>query len=86
MFGGMTDLWLTRRTISPTPHGGTLVPGGATFRVWAPCASAIIVSGDFNGWKQDVGSGLGQIDGGHSAGFVSGVKYLFFVGVGTSGY
>jgi 1,4-alpha-glucan branching enzyme len=27
------------------PIGGTLVPGGATFRVWAPRANAVHVSG-----------------------------------------
>jgi 1,4-alpha-glucan branching enzyme len=71
--------------------GGTLAPGGATFRVWAPRASAVHVSGVFNGWKQDAGSSLGQIGGGHWATFVPGLKdgdqYLFYVnGTGSSGY
>jgi 1,4-alpha-glucan branching enzyme len=77
--------------LANAPMGGTLVPGGATFRVWAPRANAVYVSGDFNGWKQDGGSSLRQIGGGHWASFVSGIKdgdqYLFYVnGVGTSGY
>ena len=77
--------------LANAPMGGTLVPGGATFRIWAPRANAVCVSGDFNGWKQDGGSSLRQIGGGHWASFVSGVKdgdqYLFYVnGVGTSGY
>ena len=73
------------------PMGGTLVPGGATFRIWAPRANTVCVSGDFNGWKQDVESSLRQIGGGHWATFVPGAKdgdqYLFYInGVGTSGY
>jgi 1,4-alpha-glucan branching enzyme len=73
------------------PMGGTLVPGGATFRVWAPRASAVYVSGDFNGWKQDAGAHMGPIGGGHWAIFVPGLQegdqYLYFVnGIGTSGY
>lgn len=73
------------------PMGGTLVQGGATFRVWAPRASAVYVSGDFNGWKQDASAHMGQIGGGHWASFVPGLRegdrYLFYVnGTGTSGY
>jgi 1,4-alpha-glucan branching enzyme len=67
--------------LTKAPMGGTLVPGGATFRVWAPRAKAVHVSGDFNGWTQDAGSGLAQIGGGHWASFVPGLKdgdqYLF---------
>jgi 1,4-alpha-glucan branching enzyme len=47
------------------PVGGTLVPGGATFRVWAPRAHAVHVSGDFNGWKHDTTSRMAPIGGGH---------------------
>src|ERR1700754_1652227 len=73
------------------PMGGTLVPGGATFRVWAPRARAVYVSGDFNGWKQDDSALMSPIGGGHWAMFVAGLKegdsYLFYVnGAGTSGY
>jgi 1,4-alpha-glucan branching enzyme len=74
--------------------GGTLVPGGATFRVWAPRARAVHVIGDFNGWRQDA---AGQLDplgggtGGHWAGFVPGLRdgdtYLFYVdGPAGGGY
>jgi 1,4-alpha-glucan branching enzyme len=56
------------------PMGGTLVPDGATFRVWAPRARAVHVSGDFNGWKQDTASRMVPIGGGHWAGFVPGLK------------
>jgi 1,4-alpha-glucan branching enzyme len=73
------------------PMGGTLVPGGATFRVWAPRANSVYVSGDFNGWKQDAASSLNPIGGGHWAAFVPDLKdgdqYLFYLnGTGTSGY
>ena len=35
---------------SQTPMGATLVADGATFRVWAPNASAVQVRGAFNGF------------------------------------
>jgi len=71
--------------------GGTLVAGGATFRIWAPRAKSVYVSGDFNGWKQDGSCLLNQIGGGHWAGFFSGLndgdQYLFYIdGIGTSNY
>jgi 1,4-alpha-glucan branching enzyme len=70
--------------------GANVVPGGATFRVWAPRASAVYVTGDFNGWKPDSSSLLNMIGGGHWGGFVAGIKpgdrYLFHVeGPGSSG-
>src|ERR1700751_93779 len=73
------------------PMGGTLVPGGATFRVWAPRARAVHVCGDFNNWTQDSTSSLSPIGGGHWAGLVPDLKdgdqYLFFIaGPGSSGY
>jgi len=46
------------------PTGGTLVPGGATFRVWAPRANAVHVSGEFNGWTHD---GSSRMAGGNYA-------------------
>jgi 1,4-alpha-glucan branching enzyme len=71
--------------------GGTLVAGGATFRIWAPRAKSVYVSGDFNGWKQDNSSLLNQIGGGQWAGFFPGLndgdQYLFYIdGIGTSNY
>ena len=73
------------------PMGGTLVPDGATFRAWAPRATAVHVSGDFNGWRQDAASRMAPIGGGHWASFVPGLKegdqYLFYVeGIASSGY
>jgi 1,4-alpha-glucan branching enzyme len=73
------------------PMGGTLVPDGATFRVWAPRAKAVHVSGDFNGWKQDAATRMAPIGGGQWASFVpdlrDGDKYMFYVeGIGSTGY
>ena len=36
---------------STTLMGAILFDGGATFRVWAPFASALKVQGDFNNWQ-----------------------------------
>jgi hypothetical protein len=71
--------------------GGTLIPGGATFRIWAPRAKNVYVCGDFNRWQQNTGSRLNPIAGGHWAGFFPGLndgdQYLFYVdGIGTSNY
>jgi 1,4-alpha-glucan branching enzyme len=33
--------------------GATLREGGAAFRVWAPHATAVFVTGDFNDWSED---------------------------------
>ena len=77
--------------LAQVPMGGTLVPGGATFRVWAPRANGVYVCGDFNSWPKDAGVPLTQIGGGHWAGFIPGLKegdqYLFYVnGRGSQGY
>jgi 1,4-alpha-glucan branching enzyme len=77
--------------LTNAPLGGTLVTGGATFRIWAPRAKNVYVSGDFNGWKQNASCLLNPIGGGHWAGFVPGLKegdqYLYWVdGTGTTGY
>jgi 1,4-alpha-glucan branching enzyme len=40
---------------SNTPMGATLVPGGATFKVWGPLAQAVYLNGTFGGvasWPQ----------------------------------
>ena len=77
--------------LTNAPMGSTLVPGGASFRVWAPRAKAVYVSGDFNSWKRNGDGQLQPIGGGHWAAFIPGVKdgdqYLFYVnGLGTDGY
>src|ERR1700730_12331848 len=77
--------------LSNAPMGATLVAGGGTFRIWAPRAKQVYLSGDFNGWKQDASCLLNQVGGGHWAGFFPGLndgdQYLFYVdGIGTSNY
>ena len=86
-----TAMTIPHDVLANAPVGGTLVPGGATFRIWAPRASAVYVSGDFNGWKQDANSRLVQIGGGHWATFIAGIQdgdqYKFFInGPGSLGY
>lgn len=71
-----------------TPMGATLVPGGATFRVWAPHARSVHVVGDFNSRRRCDASLLTRDAHGHWLGFVPGVedrqRYLFYV-VGEGG-
>jgi 1,4-alpha-glucan branching enzyme len=64
-----------RRTVADTPiplepsvstrpgMGAVLHEAGAAFRVWAPFASAVSVTGSFNGWSPDVNP-LAPEDGG----------------------
>lgn len=41
---------ISQVSITPsTPMGATMVPGGATFRFWAPRASAVYLNGKFGG-------------------------------------
>jgi 1,4-alpha-glucan branching enzyme len=76
-----------------TPTGATLVPGGATFRVWAPRASAVYLNGTFagvpnNGQTDDrllASDGTGYWTG-FQAGAADGDTYRFWVvGPGGSG-
>lgn len=71
-----------------TPMGATLVPGGATFRTWAPAAHAVYVLGDFNSWMRDDNALLVRHGGGRWAGFfpgaTDGMKYKFYV-IGNGG-
>ena len=73
---------------SSTPMGASLLPDGATFRVWAPAAAEVHAVGDFNGWTRDEGSKLVAQGDGRWAGFIPGArdghKYKFYV-VGPSG-
>ncbi len=75
-----------------TPMGASIVPEtGATFRVWAPAARAVFVSGDFNGWTQAESSRLVNDGHGYWTGFVPGIsdgaQYKFYVqGTGSTGY
>ncbi len=57
-----------------TRMGANLTPDGATFRYWAPNATALYVLGDFNGWTE---SDIGLLQRGpadHWVGFIADVK------------
>jgi 1,4-alpha-glucan branching enzyme len=76
-----------------TPMGANLTPDqhGATFRVWAPRAVKVFVSGSFNGFSHCDADLLVKDEHGYWAGFVPGVKagdtYKFYVvGLGTEGF
>jgi 1,4-alpha-glucan branching enzyme len=83
---------LSQQHITPvTPMGVTLVPGGATVRVWAPRARELFICGDFNGWARDEASRLVRRDDGRWTGFVAGAAdghtYKFYVvGAGSEGF
>jgi 1,4-alpha-glucan branching enzyme len=77
-----------------TPMGANLVPGGAVFRVWAPRATSVYLSGTFGGQTK-----VGQTDellmacdaNGYWSGFMPGASegdlyHFFVVGAGSSGY
>lgn len=86
---------LSQLHISPqTPTGATLAPGGATFRVWAPQASAVYLHGRFGAqaFDQLADDRLLAKDGrGYWTGFQNGARdgdhYHFWVeGAGSRGY
>ena len=86
---------LSRQHIFPqTPTGATLVADGATFRVWAPEASAVYLHGIFGGEVFDrlTDDRLLQKDErgywtGYQAGARDSDRYRFWVeGLGSSGY
>ena len=76
-----------------TPTGARLVPGGATFKVWAPRATAVYLNGCFAGVSYDQQTPdrlLSKDTGGYWTGFQAGAAdgdpYRFWVtGTGTSG-
>jgi 1,4-alpha-glucan branching enzyme len=77
-----------------TPTGASLVRGGATFRVWAPRASAVYLNGSFGGVAYDrqtddrmlTNDGTGYWSG-FQPGAADGDTYRFWlVGAGGSGY
>jgi 1,4-alpha-glucan branching enzyme len=85
---------ITQQSISAsTPMGGTLVPGGATFRVWAPRATAVYLNGTFGGqpFAGQTPDRLLENDGnGYWAGFQAGAQegdlyQIYVTGTGSSG-
>jgi 1,4-alpha-glucan branching enzyme len=79
--------------------GVTLVPGGATFKVWGPLAEAVYLNGTFGGaanWSEDTNAGLllNKDGAGYWTGFLANVadgdQYKYYmvgqVGGGASGY
>jgi 1,4-alpha-glucan branching enzyme len=86
---------LSQQHISPqTPTGATLAPGGATFRVWAPQASAVYLHGRFGTqiFEELADDRLLAKDGrGYWSGFQDGARdgdrYRFWIeGAGSRGY
>ena len=86
---------LSQQNISAaTPTGAMLVAGGATFRVWAPRATAVYLNGRFAGAVHDEQTEdrlLGKNPDGYWTGFQPGAgdgdPYRFWVvGPGSSGY
>jgi 1,4-alpha-glucan branching enzyme len=74
-----------------TPMGANLVDGGATFRTWAPHATAVSVLGDFNGFTDGDDFALVPDGKGHWLGFIAGVTegqhYKFWItGADGPGY
>jgi 1,4-alpha-glucan branching enzyme len=78
---------------SVTPMGATLVPGGATFKVWGPLAQTVHLNGQFAGvpkWTANTDPSLLLTKDGHGywTGFVAGVTdgdlYKYYV-VGQTG-
>src|SRR5215831_8366338 len=76
-----------------TPMGATLVDGGATFRVWAPRALAVYLTGTFGGvpqLEQTPDRLMVKAPNGYWTGFVAGARdgdpYRFYVvGSGSRG-
>jgi 1,4-alpha-glucan branching enzyme len=77
-----------------TPSGGALVPGGATFKAWAPRASAVYLLGEVGGVAYDeraLNGPLAKDAAGYWTGFAPGAKdgdrYAFWVvGPGGAGF
>src|SRR5262249_22839158 len=64
------------------PLGATVHPGGATFRVWAPAADHLFVTGDFNGWNDsanELAKGPDGVFSGDVHGAAAGQAYAYVV-------
>lgn len=71
------------------PHvpglGGELTPTGAHFRVWAPDADTVSVTGDFDGWAMTthpLTKGDDMVWAGDVAGATAGQQYRYVIGQG----
>jgi 1,4-alpha-glucan branching enzyme len=74
-----------------TPMGANLVPGGCTFRAWAPRAKAVYVGCPVGEGTPPEEARLVPLGGGHWGGFLPGVadgaEYKFYVhGEGSTGW
>jgi 1,4-alpha-glucan branching enzyme len=86
---------LSQENVSPaTPTGTTILPGGASFRVWAPRATAVYLNGTFGGTAYETQTDdrlLCKDASGYWTGFQAGARdgdpYRFWItGTGSSGY
>jgi 1,4-alpha-glucan branching enzyme len=65
------------KPVAPSPHGGmgaVPVEGGVSFRVWAPHATAVRVSGTFCDWTPDGPALARENKAGYWSAFVPGVR------------
>jgi 1,4-alpha-glucan branching enzyme len=74
-----------------TQMGANVIPGGCSFRVWAPRAKAVYIVGTFNEWRRNESSLLVRDPNGYWCGNVSGAvegdEYKFYVvGYGSEGF
>jgi 1,4-alpha-glucan branching enzyme len=81
--GGDTPPDLT--PLPAPPLGGTLTPKGATFKVWAPHADAVTVSGDFDNWgtNHSLNKGSDNVWSGDVDGARAGQHYRYLVAHGS---
>jgi 1,4-alpha-glucan branching enzyme len=86
---------ISQSNILPTtPMGATLVEGGATFRAWAPRATAVYVNGIFGGAAKTSQTDdllMAKDANGYWTGFLPGAQdgdlyHFWVVGAGSSGY
>src|SRR5687768_13123792 len=76
---------------SSTPMGATPMPGGATFRIWAPAAVRVHLASQHSGWQPADANLLVKDAAGFWTGFwpnfQDGDEYKFYVvGTGSSGH
>ena len=86
---------ISQANLTPqTPMGANLIDGGATFRAWAPRATAVYLNGTFGGVAQNSQSDdllMARDANGYWTGFLAGARdgdryHFYVVGEGSSGY